>query len=154
MSEGELSEPLAEFPDPVLPDNRHGARQLALQALYWEASSPGDGQPALQELGQEAGLSAPTLEFATTLVQAVGQHHDELNLLIDAAANHWRQDRIARIDGIILRLALAETIHCGTPARIAIDEAIGLAKTYSSAKAYVFVNGVLDAIARQQGLPL
>ncbi len=146
--------PLAEIPDPALPDNRHGARQLALQALYWEASSPGDGQRALRELGAQASLSAPTLEFAAQLVAAVGEHAGELDGLIDAAANHWRQDRIARIDGIILRLALAETIHCGTPARVAMDEAIELAKTYSGAKAYVFVNGVLDAVTRQRGLPL
>lgn len=154
MSETEDLSPLAEIPDPRLPDNRHGARQLALQALYWEASSPGDGQRALGELGEEAGLSAPTLEFAAQLVAAVGQHGGELDQLIDAAASHWRQDRIARVDGIILRLALAEILHCGIPARIAMDEAIELAKTYSGAKAYVFVNGVLDAVARQRGLPL
>lgn len=152
MTEGESV--LAEIPDPGLPDNRHGARQLALQALYWEASSPGDGRRALCELGEEAGMSAPTLEFAAQLVGAVGQHGGELDQLIDAAASHWRQDRIARIDGIILRLALAEIIHCGIPARIAMDEAIELAKAYSSAKAYLFVNGVLDALVRQRGLPL
>jgi N utilization substance protein B len=144
------TKPLAE--PPALPDNRHGARQLALQALYWEASSPGDGQRALGELG--AGLSAPTLEFAAQLVAAVGTHGNELDQLIDGAAGHWRQDRIARIDGIILRLALAEIIHGDTPARVAIDEAVELAKTYSGAKAYLFVNGVLDAVARQRGLPL
>jgi len=153
MTEGENPE-LAELPDPALPDNRHGARQLALQALYWEASSPGDGERALGELGSQAGLSAPTCEFAAQLVGAVGRHGDELDQLVDGAASHWRQDRIARIDGIILRLALAEMLHCGTPARVAIDEAIELAKSYSGAKSYVFVNGVLDAVARQRGLPL
>ena len=85
---------------------------------------------------------------------AVNQHGGDLDQLIDTAASHWRQDRIARVDGIILRLALAEILHCGIPARIAMDEAIELAKTYSGAKAYVFVNGVLDAVARQRGLPL
>jgi N utilization substance protein B len=154
MSRAENPGPLAELPDPALPDNRHGARQLALQALYWEASSPGDGQRALRELGEQASLSAPTLEFATQLVGAVNQHGGDLDQLIDTAASHWRQDRIARVDGIILRLALAEILHCGIPARIAMDEAIELAKTYSGAKAYVFVNGVLDAVARQRGLPL
>lgn len=154
MTSAENPGPLAELPDPALPDNRHGARQLALQSLYWEASSPGDGQRALRQLGEEAGLSAPTIEFADQLVAAVGQHGGELDQLIDAAASHWRQDRIARIDGIILRLALAEIMHCGIPARVAMDEAIELAKTYSGAKAYVFVNGVLDAITRQRGLPL
>lgn len=154
MTGTENAGPLPELPDPALPDNRHGARQLALQALYWEASSPGDGQRALRQLGEEAGMSAPTLEFATQLVGAVNQHGGELDQLIDAAASHWRQDRIARIDGIILRLALAEIMHCGIPARIAMDEAIELAKAYSGAKAYVFVNGVLDAVARQHSLPL
>ncbi|MCC7265164.1 MAG: transcription antitermination factor NusB [Candidatus Latescibacteria bacterium] len=154
MTNTEDPGPLAEIPDPVLPDNRHGARQLALQALYWEASSPGDGQRALGELGEQASLSAPTLEFATQLVAAVSEHGGELDALVDGAASHWRQDRIARIDGIILRLALAEILHCGTPARVAMDEAIELAKTYSGAKSYVFVNGVLDAVTRQRGLPL
>ncbi len=139
---------------PSLPDNRRGARQLALQALYWDACSPGDAGGALQELGRHTALSAPTQEFAARLVGAVGAHRAELDGLIDAAASHWRQDRIARIDGIILRLALAEILHCGTPARVAIDEAVELARTYSSAQAYAFVNGVLDAALRRRGLPL
>lgn len=154
MTDTEEPGPLAEIPDPALPDNRHGARQLALQALYWEASSPGDGQRALGELGEQASLSAPTRAFAGQLVAAVSEHAGELDALVDGAASHWRQDRIARIDGIILRLALAEILHCGTPARVAIDEAVELAKTYSGAKSYVFVNGVLDAVTRQRGLPL
>lgn len=143
-----------ELASPPLSDNRRGARQLALQALYWDASSPGDARDALRELGCQAGLSAPTLEFAGQLVGAVEARRGELDELIDAAASHWRQDRIARIDGIILRLALAEILHCGTPARVAIDEAVELARTYSGAQAYAFVNGVLDAVIRRRGLPL
>jgi N utilization substance protein B len=139
---------------PSLPDNRRGARQLALQALYWDACSPGDAGDALRELGQRAALSAPTREFAAQLVGAVGAHRRQLDELIDAAASHWRQDRIARIDGIILRLALAEILHCNTPARVAIDEAVELARTYSGAQAYAFVNGVLDAVVGQRGLPM
>jgi len=142
-------------PDLVPPDNRHGARQVALQVLYWETTSPGDADLALRELGARFGLSEPVRDFVADLVHSVHRHVDELDELIAAAATHWQPDRMARIDSLILRLALAEILYFeDVPVRVSIDEAVELAKTYSTGQSYAFVNGVLDAIVHQKGLPV
>jgi N utilization substance protein B len=137
------------------PNNRRGARQVALQALYWDASSPGTAAVAVRELIRRFALSEEVGAFATALVHTVGEHGRELEELIAANATHWKQDRIARIDGIILRLALAEVLFLvGIPVRVSIDEAIELAKLYSTEQSYGFINGILDAIVHQRGLPV
>jgi len=142
-------------PDAPLPDNRRSARQVALQALYWETSSPGEAAAALRELGDSVQLSEPVRDFAACLVRAVEEHRPRLDELIDGAADHWSQDRMARLDALILRLALAEILYLDDiPVRVSIDEAIELAKIYSTGQSYAFINGILDAVVRQQGLSL
>ena len=142
-------------PDVSPPDNRRGARQLALQVLYWETSSPGEARAALRELGESFQLSEPVRDFAARLVDTVVEHRLRLDELIDGAADHWSQDRMARLDALILRLALAEILYLDdVPVRASIDEAIELAKTYSTGQSYAFINGILDAVVRQQGLSL
>jgi len=142
-------------PDAHPPDNRRGARQLALQVLYWETSSPGETEAALRELGEGFQLSAPVREFAARLVRAAEEHRARLDELIDGAADHWSRNRMARLDALILRLALAEILYLDeVPVRASIDEAIELAKTYSTGQSYAFINGILDAVVRQQGLSL
>ena len=137
------------------PNNRRGARQVALQVLYWETSSPGAAPQALRELTQRFALSDEVRSFAADLVHRVGAHDIELGDLVAANATHWKQDRIARIDWIILRLALAEMLYLeDIPVRVSINEAIELAKLYSTEHSYGFINGILDAIVRQRGLPV
>jgi transcription antitermination protein NusB len=136
-------------------NNRRGGRQIALQALYWEASDAGDADGAVRDLADRFDLSPKIRDFALRLVSAVGEHRDRLDELISTTATHWHQDRMARLDSLILRLALAEILYCDDiPVPVSIDEAIELAKTYSTDQSYAFINGVLDAIVRQQGLSL
>ena len=138
---------------PDIPDTRRGARHIALQVLYWEASTPGDANAALAELAGRCGLADERIEFSRALVASVVQHRSEFDKLINSTASHWRTDRIARLDGIIIRLALAELLYFDDiPPRVSIDEAIELAKTYGSEQSYAFVNGVLDAIVDARGL--
>jgi transcription antitermination factor NusB len=135
------------------PDNRRGARQLALQSLYWEASLAGEARAALEELGERFQLSESTRCFARELVHCVGAHAAELDELIDAAASHWRRERLARLDHLILRLALAEMLYfADIPPRVSLEEAIELGKLYSTGQSHAFINGVLDAVARRKGL--
>ena len=142
-------------PEQPPPNNRRGARQVALQVLYWDISSPGTAPTALRELTQRFALSEEVSSFVADLVHHVGAHDLELGELVVANATHWKQDRIARIDWIILRLALAEMLYLADiPVRVSIDEAIELAKLYSSEQSYGFINGILDAIVRQRGLPV
>lgn len=135
------------------PNNRRGGRQLALQALYWEASSSGACAVAVEELSRRFDLSQEVTDFASDLVGHVDIHQAELGAEIAAHATNWRQERIARIDGIILRLALAEILYqTDIPVRVSIDEAIELAKLFSTENSFGFVNGILDAVVRKRGL--
>jgi len=134
-----------------IPDTRRGARQIALQVLYWEASSPGDLNAALAELA--GGRTDERQELTRRLVDSVIEHRDEFDELINSTASHWRTDRIARLDAIVIRLALAELLYFDDiPPRVSIDEAVELAKAYGSEQSYAFVNGVLDAIVSARGL--
>jgi transcription antitermination factor NusB len=139
--------------DEAPPDNRHGARQVALQALYWEQSAADDAQGALDELCGRFALSEEVRAFAGELLQQSAAHAGELDELAAAMIEHWSWERIARIDRLILRLALAEMLFIEEiPVRVSIDEAVELARSYSTDKSYAFVNGVLDGVVRQKGL--
>lgn len=141
--------------EPPLPNNRRGARQVALQALYWDAVLPGNAEFALQELGRRSALSPGILDFATRLVRSVGEHQAQLDELIAEAATRWPQERLARLDHLILRLALAEILYFDdVPVRVSLDEAVELAKIYSTGSSYAFINGILDAIVRRQGIAI
>ena len=140
----------SSWTDRPLADTRNGARQLALQVQYWDASSPGDAAGALADLGPRRGIAGGNLDFAAALVHTSLTHREELDDLIAATATNWSRERLARLDALILRQAAAEIIHFDDiPEKVSIDEAVELAKTYGSERSYAFVNGVLDAIVRQ-----
>ncbi len=139
--------------DEAPPNNRHGARQVALQALYWGQSTATDSLGALDQLCARFGLAQEVQSFAAELLQCAAEHADELDALAAARVQHWSWERIARIDQLILRLALAEMLFIEeVPVRVSIFEAVELAKSYSTDKSYAFVNGVLDGVVRQKGL--
>ncbi len=139
--------------DEAPPNNRHGARQVALQALYWQQSAATDSLGALDQLCARFSLAQEVQSFAAELLQRTAEHADELDALAAARVQHWRWERIARIDRLILRLALAEMLFIEEiPVRVSIFEAVELAKSYSTDKSYAFVNGVLDGVAHQKGL--
>lgn len=138
-----------------IPATRSGARQLALRALYWESSNPGQVADALRQLGKTCDLSKQLRAFAEQVATAAIEHRPEIDELIRANATNWRPERIARVDGLILQMALAELLFVeGVPARVTIHEAVELAKDYGGGQSFRFVNGLLDAIARQRGLDL
>ena len=141
--------------DHLPPNSRRGARQLALQVLYWTRSSPGSADAALEELGGRFDLSDEVRAFAADLVHRVDEYSGELDALIAATADHWRSDRMARIDVLILSLALAEILYFeDIPVRVSIDEAVELARLFSTEQSYAFINGILDAVVRQRNLPV
>jgi N utilization substance protein B len=153
QSPGGLSEWEPDWAEPELPNSRHGARCLALQALYWRASSPDDEGGALENLSRRSGLEPEYCSFAAHLVEAVNEHSAELSQLIEKAAHNWSLERMARLDGLILRLALAEILHVAdVPPRVSIDEAVELTKAYCGESSYAFVNGILDAVASGLGV--
>lgn len=130
--------------DLALPAGRHEARERALHLLY-EADARGVTPGAVLE-----ALPVAPDPFTTELVAGVGSHQEELDGLVAAASRGWALERMPALDRAVLRLAAFELAHRDDiPTAVAIDEAVGLAKAYSTEDSGRFVNGVLSAIARQ-----
>tara|TARA_B100000579_G_C22778320_1_gene827837 strand:- start:696 stop:1187 length:492 start_codon:yes stop_codon:yes gene_type:complete len=141
--------------DEAPPDNRSGARQIALQALYSQISNTVNARDQVQMLSLQYKSSAAVKDFAKIIVDHVDKHIYDLDALIKETSTQWSPERIARIDRIILRIGIVELLYLkDVPARVAIDEAVHLARAYSTAKSYAFVNGILDAIAKGKKLDL
>jgi N utilization substance protein B len=130
--------------------SRRRSRQRALQILFlWDARR----QPVDEAIDAyyDALYSEEQLArdpFVTGLVRGTVQHAAQIDQQISKHAAHWRMERMPIVDRNILRLAAFEMIHAGTPAAIAIDEALELARKFSNEESVQFVNGVLDAIRR------
>ncbi len=135
---------------------RRTSRQAALQVLYAaELSDRGDAGPSLARaeaafgaVGRHFELPEGAQAFAKELVTGVAEHREEIDALLAAHATHWRIDRMATVDRNVLRLAVWEMIWGATPASVAIDEAIELARRFAGDRSPAFVNGVLDAVSR------
>jgi N utilization substance protein B len=89
---------------------------------------------------------------AAELAQRAVAGAQSLDARLERAAEHWRLERVGLVERSILRLALAELEEQITPPRVVIDEAVRLAQWFAGAKAPAFVNGVLDAAARELGV--
>lgn len=131
--------------------NRHLARTIAMQALYeWDFTS---GKHSVVKAAEHAFKEfAPTFDdqgFAKELVDGVIAHHDTLDALIVKYAPEWPLDQITTVDRNVLRLGMYELKFSQTvPSKVAINEAIELAKTFGGDASGKFVNGVLGAIYR------
>lgn len=96
-------------------------------------------------------LPVPPDAYTTTLVRGVDEHRAHLDQLIGEAAEHWRVDRMAVVDRVLLRIGAYELVHCAEiPTAVVISEAVELAKQYSTDESGRFVNGVLARLAREQ----
>ncbi len=134
---------------------RRRAREFALQACYAHELS---GNPPEQIVGEvintqdEAGA---VLEFAAALFRRTVAENSFFDMLIRRKAVNWEFNRIAIMDKLILRLALSEFLYFpDIPPKVTIDEAIEIAKKFSTEKSGRFVNGILDAVLidlRQEG---
>jgi N utilization substance protein B len=112
-----------------------GTRADELVRTYWN------------ELG-ETEIEPTAQEFATRLVTGTLAHLQELDERIRSRAEHWRISRMAIVDRNILRLAVYEFVHEPTPRTVAINEALEIARRFSTYEATQFINGILDAIKR------
>ncbi len=129
---------------------RSRARQVAFQLLYQDDLNPGS-DPADADLVLQRRLRLPELiELARSLVAGVRVHRPQLDQLIEQAAENWSLDRMSATDRNVLRLGAFEVLHADTPNRVAIDEAVELAKRFGTAQSAAFVNGILDRLMHQQ----
>jgi len=127
---------------------RHKAREFAMQMLFQWDMSPQEPAKLEARFWRNARAADSTRAFADRLFEGAAAEAPALDKLISAHAENWRIERIAAIDRAILRLAIHELRAAETPAKVVLDEAIELAKTYSSEDASSFINGVLDAVRK------
>lgn len=131
--------------------NRHLARSIAMQALYqWDfKGKPNTALPAIVEQNITefgAGLTEDK-QFVHDIIKGVTKHLDKIDAIISKYAPHWPLDQITIIDRNILRIGIYELkFNDQIPAKVAINEAIEVAKTYGGPSSGKFVNGVLGAI--------
>ena len=130
---------------------RHQAREAALRSLYfWEVGQT-DPARALETYFEvhQPDAPGPVREFARELVLGTAAEVASLDALIQQHSEHWRLGRLAVIDRLILRLGAWELQHAGdTPHAVILNEALELARTFSTDEAVRFVNGVLDSIRK------
>jgi len=127
---------------------RHQARELALKVLFQLEGSNDDVDEVLQYHAVEGAATAEVRIFAGELVRGVLANRDQLDAILSEASEHWKLDQMAKVDRIILRIAVYEiAIDRQVPTKAAINESIELAKTFSGDDAGRFVNGILGRVA-------
>lgn len=95
----------------------------------------------------------PAFEFARTLLEGVLHHRGSLDVLIQQHSKNWRLHRMSLVDRNVLRIGVFELFYCpNIPWKVAINEAIELAKKFSTDDAVSFINGVLDAVLKEMNL--
>ena len=123
---------------------RSRAREVALQVLFQDDVNPATSIEPTQAF-IHARLNSEELEaLAMTLILGVRRNRDELDSLLSQTADNWSIDRMAATDRNVLRLGAFEMLYTDTPGRVAINEAVELAKRFGSGQSAQFVNGILD----------
>lgn len=129
------------------------ARVRALQLLYaWDLLGQPPFETVVISVVRLYGRLPTGFRGAVTLAAAAVDQQPEVDPRVARAVEHWRPERLGVVERNVLRLALAELAAGETPPRVVIDEAVKLAQWFAGPKAPAFVNGVLDAAARDLGV--
>jgi N utilization substance protein B len=140
--------------------NRHLLRSIAMQSLYeWDFNGKKkDGMSEIMARNiQEFGPGAEDVSFVHYLVNGVLKNKEKIDKLIEKCAPEWPLDQVTVVDRNVLRLGIFELVFGNyeeVPPKVAINEAIELAKTYGGESSGRFVNGVLGTIYREMGEPM
>lgn len=142
--------------EPAAPGRGHPARRRAREVAFrvaYQADVAGDPYPEAWRLRREAEerLSGDQLELIEDVVRGLAERGADVDAALAAALDErWPLTRLAATDRAVLRVAVAELLERpGSPARVVLDEAIELARTYGGEESGSFVNGVLDQCARR-----
>jgi N utilization substance protein B len=139
--------------------SRHLSRSIAMQTLYeWDFNGQDtDGiNQVLEKNLQEFGLGLDDKNFPRQLVHGVIEKRDNIDTIIEKAAPEWPISQIAMVDRNVLRLGLYELLfgdYAAVPPKVAINEAIELAKSFGGESSGKFINGVLGTVYRELGEP-
>ncbi|MCP4362562.1 MAG: transcription antitermination factor NusB [Chloroflexi bacterium] len=129
---------------------RRRARRVTLETLYEYDITEHDPAVILEYRLDDFPMESAGVDFTQRLIFGVIEHQEDMDILISRYAPEWPLDQMAVIDRNILRIAIFEFLVDGqTPVKVAINEAVELAKTYGSDSAPRFINGVLGTLADQ-----
>ena len=125
---------------------RTRAREVVLQVLYQDDLNP-QHKPSDDVRFVSGRLQgAELVAFANSLISGVRRKREELDSVLSQTADHWSLERMAATDRNVLRLGAFEILFSDTPDRVAINEAVELAKRFGSRQSAQFVNGILDRL--------
>jgi len=130
---------------------RRQARELALQLLYeLDVRGDADPGPVIDAFWQRQQAHDAVRAFADTLVRGVKEHQPKIDELIGRFAEHWELDRMAVVDRNVLRSGIWELLWgVDVPPKVAINEALEIARRFSTEESTRFVNGLLDRVRRE-----
>jgi N utilization substance protein B len=112
-------------------------------------------QAALDRFLNHFEGSAKAREFARRLVEGVISRRPEIDRLIAQSTEHWKLDRMGKVELTILRMGTYELVFCpDIPSNVSLDEAIEIGKRYASEESAAFINGILDHVAHSSGAKL
>ena len=131
---------------------RSRARQIVLQILYQDDLNPAASlEVADGFLQHRLHHDQELVRFARNLLSGVRRNRDELDQMLTERADNWSLERMAVTDRNVLRLGAFEIIYTATPGRVAINEAVELAKRFGTKQSAQFVNGILDQFLAMSG---
>jgi N utilization substance protein B len=120
--------------------------------LYQMEVNPVGPQEAVELFWRNLSASAATKEFVNRIVEGVYVRREEIDKLLAKHSEHWRLDRMDRVDKSILRMGVFEIMFCADiPARVAMNEAVDLGKKFGAEESGAFINGILDKISKVEG---
>ena len=130
---------------------RRKSRELALQALYQGEQAGQHGLLVFEEFCAHFQVNKKSIPYAKKILDGVQEKADAINQLISKYAENWRLERMSVIDRNILRLAVYEVyFQDDVPISVAINEAVEIAKRYSTDDSGPFINGILDSMAKEE----
>jgi transcription antitermination protein NusB len=130
---------------------RRKSRELALQMLFQADMGRQNAADVRRTFWAERnGVTADVRSFAEDLFRVATDRAEEIDKLIERHTEHWRMERMAAVDRNIIRGAVAEFLaYPSTPKAVIINEALEIARKFSSPESVQFINGVLDSIAKE-----
>lgn len=132
---------------------RRKAREIVLNALYYHEMADDDMSILLQHISKKRGVNKEIKDYAKRLLEKTMKNLDTIDKKLTKIIKNWDLHRVAIIDKSILRFATAEILFLpDIPVKVSIDEAVEMAKKYSTENSGRFVNGILDEIARSENL--
>src|SRR5688572_28681444 len=134
---------------------RRKSREMVLQMLFQSDMGRQDGDTVRRTFWSERGpVEEEVRGFADDLFRVAQDRAGEVDTIIERHAQHWRLERMAAVDRNILRAGVAEFLgYPQTPKPVIINEALEIARKFSSPESVTFINGVLDSVARELDKP-